>query len=358
MSAPRTQPGVVVTVPTPAISDGNPVLPAYWARLTGSATLIQGPKHIHAIKDPNPIWDPRTSGWFYPPPPVAGHPSVGHASWAASDLPSPASAPGGYYWLGDPSSQDGTAGITAKARQWAPRASNPGAPAWRSFFPFKPSVTAVDHYLQGGGIVHHPVGVNFNSHFIEHMWMSWAADHRQPFTWVIVACATSYPTSTYEHHLLGAGRNPDEVGFPRISAEQCGTPRRIADGLPYSTLLGVDPAYMQLATAVPGGLMRARSNASLRPKMFVGIFNGANSYLGAWYPGYYALSHGRVTNSSAYRHRHYVLGRAQNWISQTTSGHLMVFEMRFWDEALTGDDLRAQYHQLASTYQFARYNGV
>ena len=334
----------VLSPATPAISGGKPSVPAYWAHLDSTVTLIQGPKNIHAIKDPNPKWDPRTGGWFHPPPPV----SVPFgALWTVDSLPDPGAFPGGYYWLGDASSADGTAGINTHARQWLPHGATPGAPAWHSFFPFKPSVRAHDSFLPGGNVVHHPKGVHLNSHYIEHMWADFGRDRRQPFTWVIVAMVASYPHPNYNHFILDAGRNPDAVHFPRLSAGAVNTGRGINDGLNYRSLLSFSPhAGAMTAQPTAGGVVRMRADAGLRPKMFFGVFNGAKSYMGAYDPGGKREGHGHLGNTIHQKHRYYVLGRRQGHISQDYSSHLLIFEIRYWSKALTHKEIKAQYHQL------------
>jgi len=353
----RAMPGVVLSMPTPVLVGGRPLLPSYHASSESSSHAVQGPGHIRAIADPDPVWDPATSGWATPPP-ASG---VGDARWSVQDLPDPNGFPGGWYWLGDPSSADGTAGITAGARSWPPDRSTPGAPSWHSFFPYKPSVRSAYSYLPGGQVVHHPKGVHFNSHFIEHMWLDWGAAKRQPFSWVLAAMINAFPAGGYEHFLLDSGRNPDAVGFPRITDYQTNTARSINDGLAYRNLLSVSPSRQTLCARLQpyvGRSVFARVDTHLRPKMYFGIFNGSSSLTGAFDPGARRITAGTVDNGAAQEHRYYVLGRGNGRISQGHASHFLVFELRFWHRALTTDELDEQYGQLASTYRFNSYRGV
>ncbi len=350
----RTVALTVLSPVIPAVSQGKPSSPAYWARLPAAATLIQGPRHIHAIADPNPIWNPATSGWFYPPP----NAGVGTYRWHVGTLPDPASQPGGWYWLGDPTGIDGSAYVPAAGRQWAPDPGT-GGPSWHSFFPFKPSVRAYDAYLPGGNVVHHPKGVHFNAHFIEHMWADMGTDRRQPFTWVIAGMVASYPGPGYQHFLLDAGRNPDSTGMGRISAEACNTPRPINDLLGYRSIIATTPDIMSVAASnYHADAVRLRMDAAIRPKMFFGIFNGAASYAGAYDPGGHRLAKGRIANTSAQHHRYYVLGRRQGWLSQQLASHIMIFEIRYFNHALSTADLASQYDQLSTTYSYGRYRAL
>lgn len=354
-TAQRAQQLVVIAADAPAVVAGTPVSPAYWASALASATLIQGPNHIHAIPDPNPVWNPATSGWSVPPPPSG----VGDYRWTVSSLPDPAGFTDGWYWLGDPTSQDGTAGITAGARQWAADAST-GGPSWRSFFPYKPSVSAVDAHVPGeSGTIHHPRCVHLNSHYIEHMWLDFGAAKLQPFTWILVATPTSDPAPGYWHTLLDAGRNPDDVGFPRLSADAVGTERRIADNLGYRTrLAATSTGRAQMAANTAGQPLDLAIPAGHHPRMFAVVFDGATSTLACFDPFGQKLATGRVATGPSFTHRYTVLGRQQGWISQRRACNLMVFEIRFWHHALVGDDLAGQYAQLSTTYQFDAYRQV
>lgn len=345
----RTVAGIVLTMPTPAIVNGLPTLPANWVTMSSSATGIEGPAHIHAIPDPNPKWDDYTSGWSSLPPPPTAAPWSGR--WSVNDLPDPGGYDAGFYWLGDPSGADGTSTIQAGARQWNPDGSTPGAGAWRSSFPFKPSVTAVNHYLQGGGIVHHPKGVNFNSQFIEHMWLKLGADMPQPFTWVMAGMIASFPSNSYVHTLLDAGVEPAARGI-NMSANDCNTPRTIFDDTPARTVIQATASEAIMATQTGGSILRARVPTKIAPCMFVGIFNGAHSYAGVFQPGSTVLQQGTLNN---HPQRYLVMGRQNGWLAQSRASHLLMFEMRCWAHALSRADLDGQYRQLSSTYQFDAY---
>lgn len=350
MSNERTVALTVLTPVTPAILDGKPVVPAYWAHAPVSATLIQGPLHIHSVK-PAPKPPPAHAPDAPPGPPFA-------ARWGVETLPDPAGFADDFYWLGSPSGADGTTGIAAKCRQWS--ASTAGAPAWHSFFPFKPSVRAYDSFLPGGTLVHHPAGVHFNSHFIEHMWMDWGKDRRQPFTWVIAAMIVNFPDAGYRHYLLDAGRNPDTVHFPRLTADQCNTDRLINDDLPHRSLIGVSANSVVMASKTDQSQMiRMRSDAASRPKVFYGVFNGASSRLGSYSAGgVHRKQKGHLSNGAAQHHRYYVIGRGQGHIDQDRASHVLIFEIRFWSLALTEAQLADQYRHLAAVYQMDRYRSL
>lgn len=352
----RTMQSIVLSLPSPIIVEGLAMMPAYRGQVTTKATLRVGPHNIHAIPDPDPVY--AGGKWFYPPPAATG---VGDARWSVQNLPAPAA--GSYYWLGDASSLDGTAGIDPGARQWAPDPSTPNAAPWHSFFPYKPSVRATDVYLPSGNVVHHPKGVHFNSHYIEHMWADFGRPTTGPFSWVIAAMVMNYPSGNFTHYLLDAGRNPDSVGFPRLSASAVNTPRTINDGLDYRNLLAVTSNQV-LQAARPnlnqGKTVYSRYDNNVRPKMFFSVFNGANSYVGAYDTVARRIQKGATDgpNYGTSPHRFYVMGRSQGHMSQAYAGNFMVFEIRYWNHALSPADLNEQYAQLSSTYKFNEYRAV
>lgn len=351
MTVYRTVSNVVVEVTSPAIDRGVPTVPQHWAQFPATATLKQGPLHIHAIADPNPIWNPATSGWYTPPPPLAG---VGDIRWSVNTLPDPATFPGGWYWLGDPSSSDNTAGIEAAAQQWNADPGAPG-PAFRSFYPFKPSVSALDAYIPGERSIHHPKGVHFNSHFIEHMWLDLGGNAPQPFTWIIAAMVMSDPSPGYSHNLLAAGRNPDSVGFPRISASDTSAPRLIADNLPYQSALQVQSQAAAMRTGGLRAQLRTPGAPGVHPSMYAAVFNGAKSTLTVQDPFGMHASVGTVQNGAGFAHRFFAVGREQGYMAQSHASNVLVFEMRYWRRALGAAEVAEQYAQLSSTYQFDLY---
>lgn len=353
----RAVAGRVVNLPVPAISDGQPSLPWFWARVAAAATLVEGPAHIHAIADPNPVWDPATSGWTFPPVPVSNAPGGGSAPgggagdlrWAMDTLPDPAAHKGGWYWLGD----DGGGGTPAGFHEWPVSPGSAAGPSWHSFYPFRPQVAAYDGYV-GSKKIHHPKGLHVNSHYAEHMWLDLGADQQQPFTWIMVAAVNSDPFAGYQHNLLDSGHNPNDVGFGRISAAAVSTERRINDNLPYRTSLTMVGDTGQIATSIDAPL-RTKGSPGHHPRMYAAIYNGFATQLGVYDTFGKYLANGSVASGAAYNHRFIVMGREQGWISQRHASNIMVFEIRYWHRALTKADLDAQYAQLSSTHQFDAY---
>lgn len=346
----RAVPGVVITVPTPAVADGKPSLPAHWATFPADARLIQGPKHIHAIPDPDPVWNPATGGWAVPPP----ESGVGDYRWTVDSLPDPAHSPDGWYWLGDPHGDPSPQPTPVGGHVWAADAKT-GGPSWHSFFPYRPSVSAADAHIPGQAPISHPRCIHCNSHYVEHMWLDFGKSVKQPFTWILVGGPSSDPYPGYQHHLLNAGRNPDDDGMPRLSASAVSVSRHLGDHLPYRTSLVATTSHAVMTTKSADQPLQLRLSAPFSPRMWVATFDGAHSRLAVFDPHGKRHVGGSVSTGTSYIHRYTVFGRDYGWISQRHASNLILFEIRFWHRALSLHDLNVQYEQLSTTYRFDQY---
>lgn len=346
-------PAVAVDHSTPIISGGLPLLPKYVGTYPSDMPLIVGPNDIHVIPDPNPIWNPATDGWFYPPPDSG----VGDARWVVDDLPDPSGFSGQFYWLGDPSPLDGTSGIAAACRQWNANGGTPGQPAWRSVYPYKPSVREHVNYGPGGNILTKTKGVRFNLQFIEHMWMDWGTPKDSPFSWVMVGIIMDYPSAGYVHTLMDVGGNPQSYGAGVLNENQLAPDRPLSD----LTLDTPNRVYMDSRIQedhMLGALSGANDivspfNYATRPKMWFGVWNGADSLGGSYSTAGQYLINGTMPSTAQ---RHVIIGRRGGILSRNAASHLVLFEMRFWNSALVEEQLLDQYHQLSATWDFSQYS--
>lgn len=347
----RLVPQVSVDMPTPIITRGKPVLPLYVASYGSDITLIEGPDHIHAIPDPDPIWDPATSGWFIQPP-ASG---VGDSWWSVDSLPDPAGFPNQFYWLGDPSSLDGTIGIAAACQQWAPSAPS-GGPSWRSIYPYKPSVRQHVYYGSDGSIQTVTKGVRFNIQFIEHMWADFGSLEGDPFTWVIVGIIMDFPSSGYVHSILDVGRNPISGGAPVLNENQLQGSHALAEDIqsPYRPGISVSATEQRnWANWTHSQSLITPFNHTTRPKMWFGVWNRGASKAGSYSTAGKYLKGGTLP---AVGTRYALLGRQAGVLSRNNASHVVLFEMRYWRSALTEQQLDEQYHQLSSTWKFGAYH--
>lgn len=347
----RTVPQVTVDMPTPVVIAGRPMVPDYWATCAVSGTATVGPSGIHATPAPKPIVVRSGGGYLFGGGDWA-------ARWSVDTLPDPAAYSGsmgagtGTYWLGDPTWQDGTAGIASGARQWAPDGAVRGVPSWRSTFPFKPLVSPLDRYLSGGRSVHHPRSVIFHPYYIEHMWLDWGAPGRQPFTWLIYAMMLDLPYASTHHYLLDAGKSPYASGLAPLSAADCANTYRVNDNPGYRSLLQLSPTEASITASGSdsgsGGMARVRCDPALTPKGYCAVFDGASSKVGVLTPTRSLFGSGRLDSTP--QHRYYLLGRRQSLVARDRCSAMAVFEIRFWDYALTTTQLRSQYDDLARRF--------
>lgn len=337
---PRVLTRTVIAMPTPVVVGGKPTMPGLRAKIPLAKSTIKKITH-----GPAPKRAPK------PGRTTTDHPAKIRAGrWTVDDLPDP-SGYGGWYWLGTPSGADGTAGIAKAARQWSATDDSRVSAAWHSRFPFKPSVSARDSYLFGGGVVHHPKGVNFNSFYVEHMWLEFGLNRPQPFTWVIACLVANWPSPV--QHVLDAGKAP-----PRsYSASEMAWPHRLGGeaNLGYRTKLELREHRVDIAASGSAGkTLRLKHGVPSTPRMYLGVFDGAHSRVGVFGPEGKKTRKGDLAIGAT--HRHVVLGRQQGWLDRNKASHLLVFEIRYWTDALSLDQLHDEYRDIASRWNFGAYS--
>lgn len=339
----RTLPSQVITLPTPALGQGRPYLPPYWATPPSAVTAKQGPSDIHVIPNPDPVWDPQKNGWYIPPP-LGG---AGDIRWTANTFP----AGVGLHWVGDASSYDNTIGQDPVYDGWAP-APGPGSggPSWRSYFPYRPAIMEHVYYGPGGQMATITNAMRFNLQFVEHMWLD--MNLVQPFTWIIAAIIMDFP-GYYTHTLLDSGNAPSAGGLGFLLDTQLAGDRLINEDYGYRTQMVVNPNQMGTANPPASGMILTPFNAAPKPRMFFGCWNGAGSYCGNYStsgkffaPGYLP-NHGNAPLT--------IMGRANGHINRGLASHLVVFEIRLFNSALVDRQLDDQYGQLSATWRFPAY---
>jgi len=303
-----------LTVPTPAIILGRPVVPQEWFKpsssMSGTGTVI-----------PDPEPDIATAGDW------GQNPGGGDYRWLASDL-----------------------ALTGQFLNSWP--AHDGGPSWLSVFPYRPKLRAHVQYGPGGANHAYDNGVFYNPQFVEHMWLDMAEQIPQPYSWIICGTILSYPSATYGHYLLDTGkaRAPGDGSLSTVRHD-----RTINDGLSSRSLMLFERTSGLICTRTrveDGVYVRTPHHWVARPRVFAGVFNGASSIAAAIDNHADSLTVGTVDNSSA---RYFVSGRRQNRLSDNLACNMLIFEMRFFRRALSADEVRAQYRQLAATYKFNLY---
>jgi len=303
-----------VTVPAIAIINGKPVVPHWWAKSTSSMTAIYGPSHIHVTADA--ALDPDVT-------PVHGSPAHTYR-WGANDLP----YTGDYF------------------ETWP---SHGAGPDFHSLFPYRPKVRKHIHYGAGSNDYTYSKVVFFNNTYVEHMWLDLGATVKQPYTWIFAGFVLTYPNGQFGHFLLDSGKALPGSSIPYVRADHV-----INDGQTSRALILAkrDSIIATTRQSLKSGYMKCNHSWAPRPKVYAAVFNGANSYVAEMDTHKQNLSKGRV---DVHPIRHVIMGRAQNHISDNYASHMGLFEVRYFNKALTPDQIRAQYRQLAATYRFNLY---
>lgn len=352
----RVVPSISISNPEPVVRAGVPTSPAYLATIPSYSSAQQGIGHVSVVADPDPVW---TSGAWVTPPPDAPA-GANFLRWTARDLPNPSSFPGSQYLLGTPNAADGTTGLPAGAQQWSASAGSSDAIAWGAIWPFKPYVRPYVHYGADGSVLTIPAAVRFNEQYVQHMFIDMGTSlPTMPFTWVVVGVITDYPTPNYGHYVLDAGETP------QLWVSDAQRAAILANGMADDILMTEDFGYrtglVVYQTQLWGfndqtpttRIAKAGYVGTLKPKMFFGVYNGANSSFGSYYQG--GLNTATIALADNGTQRVVALGRANGILSSALASNMAVFEIRFWDKALTEDQLAAQFAQLSSTWQFSQF---
>ena len=307
-----------ITMPDPVIVQGRPYLPLLPMRPDSAMTFNVGPSHIHTFDPPTPTVTPPGGGTTH------------YWAWDAVDL-------------ADPPGTHGFYNLTT----WAEHSGS--GPSWTSSGVYTPRVA--DKVVYGAGDQYHTYtrSVHFDASSVEHMWID-LGSHSQPFTWVICGMINYYPYRTYGHYLLDAGMPTAQRDVDRDWT--------FDEGLSYRSLMLFQTRTAVLAThtgkdAVANGKhVISPHNEIARPRVFFGTFNGSASFVGSIdrYNNY-----GRTGSVDNKTHRYFVLGRRQNHVSNNLASHMTLFEIRFFNKALSSTERLAQYRQLASKWRFNKY---
>lgn len=317
-------------VSAPVFARGRPVLPVYSMINSGSSfDVTAGAGHTEVKPPKHPSVKPK--GGLEP-----------HYSWDAGDLSNPPTNHG-HYNLSTWREHTNLTGTITK-------------PVWESSGVWRPSVQ--DKVVYGSGNEYHTWDqcVHFDASGVEHMWIDMNSSITGPYTWVIAGMINYYPFKRYGHYLMDSGwasgappayADPDEdtqihkVGHRSLMLFQGS-----------SALLGVhgksDITY--------GKHIRSRHDELPRPRVFFGVFDdsGPNkSFVGAFDQWHRYGKWGTIT--SGITQRHFVLGRRAGWISDNLASHMTIFEIRYFNKALSAREIKAQYKHLAQKWDYWRY---
>ena len=292
------------------IVNGKPVgNPPYWMQQDFTMTLSQGSGLIE-VRDPEPDIDGELPTYV----------------WLASDLEAPTDADG--YNLDE----------------WP---EHNGGPSWMSEGKYRPNVRRRRwQSTRRGEYIRWDKSVYFEHNQVNHMWLDLGSEIPQPYTVLIVGVIHSYPSATYGHYLLDAGKRQRQLDLRKDHT--------VKDKLSYrsamlfqmhSALIGTH----KKADLTFGKHVRVKHNYRRFPRMFFGVFNENHSRIGAIDKRYKFWKGGKTDNKSV---RRLVMGRRTNKISDNLSAHMTVVEVHFYNRALSRKQLMKQYKLIAAKYNF------
>lgn len=318
----RTYLNVEVDFEDPAIINGRPYSPRFWAKYPFSASTAGG---IDVVPEPPP------PVLTFPPNPKNQNSTTGWV-WYASDL-----------------------NKTTKLTKWK---EHSGGPSWVSKNGYEPTVTDRIFFGKDGKYRTQSRVVYFDYRNVEHMWIDLGKTFKGDFTWIFCGIILNYPTARYGHYILDYGYNTPKVSpLPGTEASA-----KILGGGPYraamlyqrnSTLQG---SHTGNDLAASGKHVRIPNNYHPSPRMMFSIWNNGSGdnkgTIGTMGRRYRQMKRGTIDNKSF---RRFVTGRRYNKVSKALASHMVLFEIRFFPRALTLTELERQYRNMASRYKFDRY---
>lgn len=328
----RLVPMVSLVMSTPAVVGGRPTHARYYGQNDATANLTQHDSHLGVTADPDPVWDGGTSTWLVDPP--AG--GVGDYRWTVRDLTEPI---------------DGRYALST----WHGNPGTPGTPDWISKDPFKPDVISYTHRNQDGTSFHVDAAIRFSPHDVQHMWTTFTSLKELPFSWIIVALILDNKTTNYQHFLLDQGYDATAQGGTFTTPGDYGQLPGRYEGLgDMRTMMTVDRHRQFMTNDRSSHRIHCHHPLHAHPRMYYGIWNGSNSYVGSASNNYSTLFKGSTTNWPTMTGS-YMIGRENGWVHADHGASMLMFEMRYFNHALDYTVLLAQYKQLATTWKFSRF---
>jgi hypothetical protein len=400
----RALPLTVLNMPEPIVAFGVPTAPTHVANLVSSSAAVSGPQNIHVVEDPNPTWD--GTKWSPQPP----NPSITSTDiflrWSATEIAPNTHHP---FRLGHRTPDDGTGALGDGCESWEPSApGNPGhgqfTPAWHAVYPFKPYVHSFHHHNSDGSEVTLPRCVTFTRHWAEHMWIDLDPVTVVPFTFVIVAMVNNQFGNFAWNIMLDSGNDPTLDVSTGLSPSEAGSTAlrqkilrnglssviRIPTEQDYGYRVGlrqhVTRHHSQIQHFADMNPTKRISHASYpnahRAIMMYGVWEDPTSTKDWRAPGRSKRDLGRSRCGVYYHHgknvlhttgiarllprwgkgpqfdgtaRYVVLGRGNGSLNSNRASTMSVFEIRFWNKALTEAALDHEYDQLSATWKFNRF---
>lgn len=230
--------------------------------------------------------------------------------------------------------------------------SSSGGPNWYSSGFYRPQVKGTVKFNLKKNKTRAQRSVVFNQKQVDHMWMEYAAGLPQPFTVVVAGIIHSYPSAKFGHYILDAGK-----ATPVFDADRTGKDFFFNEGAsPRNVMLYMKKTARMATNTQPdmkdGLNIRIKHTEKARPRVFYGVFNGANSAFGARDSKSKFHGTGPLDGGT---HRYFVMGRRTNRVSDNRAAVMSIWDINIFHRALTKAEIDGVYEELANTYQFKEY---
>jgi hypothetical protein len=237
-------------------------------------------------------------------------------------------------------------------------------PSWVSTTAYAPTINPHERYSDlTGTYTTYSRTVRFYSDNLDHMWLTMPANAFpttvtnvtpfQPYSWVIVAMVhpmfAEEPNVILDAFLNGA--TPTDYS-EQIEMDDVDIDVNDGTGGWRSTIrLQNEHAWLQSnnTTALYGRFVH-----NYKPVVYTGVFNGASSSLTGWGTNYMQKMSGSVGAGSNYQ-QGFVLGRRTNHYWRRNSSNMTVFEVAFYNRAISATETMVLSQYLMGVYKFDSY---
>lgn len=312
---------VKTTMATPTIIEGRPILPAYVSRSTATTTSA-GTYTLQAA-----------------PLPAAGNnilPVPSTWRWMATDVPGQAGAP---------------------VPVWPNHGG--GGPSWLSSGIYQPTVEPLEHFgTSQRNYVTYDRTINFYWRYAQHMWMTMDAANQMgatPTSYTMMFVGIMHPmTSKQFQRVLDAGiATPDT---PDNEAKILNNQNfEITEGLGTNrAYFGLRPGIVERRGNGAGTpLLQAAANIQNRPLVYTVVANNGRGTV-VRIRGY-GVEYNLIGSSGESVVNNFVLGRINGRVGPTWGAHMSLFEINYWNRALSYDEIAKTSHYLGGVYEFGKF---